>query len=52
MESKIKKRFIQTNVKNMLLGVMAINYNLLMINLVSLLRYILVKIMFTILLVV
>ena len=37
MESKIKKGLILTNIKNILLGVMAINKYVLMISLVSLL---------------
>ena len=37
MESKIQTSLIQTNIKNMLLAVMAGNYYVLMINLVNLL---------------
>ena len=46
-ESKIQKSIIQTNITNILLAAMNINYYVLMISLVSLLRHIEVKILFT-----
>ena len=51
MENKIHKSLIQTNVKNILLAVTAINYYVLMISLVSLLKHAKVNMQFTILLI-
>ena len=50
IESKIQMSLILTNIKNMLLVVMVMNYYVLMINLVSLLNHTSVKTLFTILL--
>ena len=49
MGSKIQMSLIQANIKNMLLSVMAINYYVLMINLISLLSHTWVKMLFVIL---
>ena len=46
--SKIQKSLIRTNIKNLLLPVMAVNYYVLMISLVSLLRNTSAKMKFTI----
>ena len=48
MESKIQKSLIQTNIKNILLVIMAVNQYMLMISLVSLLKHTYEKIKFTI----
>ena len=46
--SQIRKSLIRTNIKNLLLPVMAVNYYVLMISLVSLLRNTSAKMKFTI----
>ena len=51
-EKQNQKSLIQTNIKNILLAVMAINQYVLMISLVNLLKHTQVKIEFTILLMV
>ena len=51
-ESKIQQSLVQANIKNMFFAVMAINYYMLMIGLVSLLRYTEAKINLTILLII
>ena len=50
-ERKIPKILVLTNTKNMLLAVISTNHFVLMISLVSVLDHILVKILFTILLI-
>ena len=51
-ESKIQQSLVQANIKNMFFAVMAINYYMLMIGLVSLLRHTEAKINLTILLII
>ena len=51
-ESKIQQSLVQANIKNMFFAVMAINYYMLMIGLLSLLRHTEAKINLTILLII
>ena len=51
-ESKIQQSLVQANIKNIFFAVMAINYYMLMIGLVSLLRHTEAKINLTILLII
>ena len=52
MENKIQMSLIQTNIKNMMLTIIAINKYVLIISLVSFVSHIWMKMLFTILLIV